>query len=94
MASAAPELRDMSSTPAAAEKRGLGDLADQIESHLLGGRTALLVWLPISAITALHYGISHEHDWAHDVPCGACTICRSWPRRFATACAADWRPRC
>ena len=67
MASAAPELRDMSSTPAAAEKHGLGDLADQIESHLLGGRTALLVWLPISAITALHYGISHEHDWAHDV---------------------------
>jgi len=37
------------------------------EPGLLGGRTALLVWLPIAAITALHYGTSHELDWAHDV---------------------------
>ena len=35
--------------------------------RLLGARTALLVWLPIAAITALHYGTSHELDWAHDV---------------------------
>lgn len=39
----------------------------QAEGRLLGGRTTLLVWLPIAAITALHYGTSHELDWAHDV---------------------------
>jgi signal transduction histidine kinase len=37
------------------------------EPGLFGGRTVLLVWLPIAAITALHYGTSHELDWAHDV---------------------------
>jgi signal transduction histidine kinase len=37
------------------------------EPGLFGARTALLVWLPIAAITALHYGTSHELDWAHDV---------------------------
>ena len=37
------------------------------EPGLFGGRTVLLVWLPIVAITALHYGTSHELDWAHDV---------------------------
>ncbi len=39
----------------------------QAEGGLLGARTALLVWLPVAAITALHYGTSHELDWAHDV---------------------------
>lgn len=34
---------------------------------LLGWRTDLLVWLPIAAITALHYGTSHELEWVHDV---------------------------
>jgi signal transduction histidine kinase len=37
------------------------------QERLLGARTASLVWLPIAAITALHYGTSHELDWAHDV---------------------------
>jgi DNA-binding NtrC family response regulator len=52
----------------------------------------LLVWLPIAAITALHYGTSHELDWAHDV-LRRSTTCRSSPPRSVTACAADWRPR-
>jgi len=34
---------------------------------LFGWRTDLLVWLPIAAITALHYGTSHELEWVHDV---------------------------
>ncbi|MCP4680212.1 MAG: hypothetical protein GY854_32910 [Deltaproteobacteria bacterium] len=25
------------------------------------------VWLPIVAITAFHYGTSHEHHWVHDI---------------------------
>lgn len=67
MASAGPELSDMSVGPGVLAAREAGELGGQGEARLLGGRTALLVWLPIAAITALHYGISHEHDWAHDV---------------------------
>jgi signal transduction histidine kinase len=26
-----------------------------------------MVWLPVAAISALHYGTPHEHDWIHDV---------------------------
>ncbi len=25
------------------------------------------VWLPVAAITAFHYGTSHEHHWVHDI---------------------------
>lgn len=53
MASARPDPGDMSS--------GTGP------EGLLGWRTALLVWLPIAVITALHYGTSHEIAWVHDV---------------------------
>jgi signal transduction histidine kinase len=34
---------------------------------LLSLRTAARVWLPIAAITVLHYSTGMEHDWAHDV---------------------------
>lgn len=37
------------------------------EPGMLSLRTALGVWLAIAGITALHYGTSMEHDWAHDV---------------------------
>lgn len=37
------------------------------EPSLLSLRTAARVWLPIAAITALHYSTGMEHDWAHDV---------------------------
>ena len=37
------------------------------EPGIVSARAALRVWLPIVAITALHYGTSMEHDWAHDV---------------------------
>lgn len=37
------------------------------KDSLLAWRTDLLVWLPIAAITALHYGTSHELEWVHDV---------------------------
>lgn len=56
MASAAPDPPDLSSRPGIFEQDGL-----------LGARTDLLVWLPIAAITALHYGTSHELEWVHDV---------------------------
>ncbi len=41
------------------------DMAE--EPGIVSARAALRVWLPIVAITALHYGTSMEHDWAHDV---------------------------
>lgn len=47
------------------ERKVHGNVPEQPE--LLSGRTALRVWLPIVAITVLHYGTSVEHDWAHDV---------------------------
>ena len=42
-----------------------GDMPE--EPGIFSARAALRVWLPIAAITALHYGTSMEHDWAHDV---------------------------
>lgn len=41
------------------------DMAE--EPGVLSARAALRVWLPIAAITALHYSTGMEHDWAHDV---------------------------
>ena len=56
MASAVPDM-----------SAGTGAVRPVPEARLFGGRTTLLVWLPIAAITALHYGTSHELDWAHDI---------------------------
>ena len=52
-----------SAAPAEADARA----AEGPWRALVSPRMLAFVWLPIAAISALHYGTGMEHAWVHDI---------------------------